>query len=94
MAAFEIYRHIRQKALIFGLTVNLFAVQMLAILLSLLILIFSFSLSLLAILPIVNSGLYLLLRYFLNNPGLKGLLPKGKRIYSGKNITPIYYEQD
>lgn len=94
MAAFEIYRHIRQKALIFGLTINLFALQMLALLLSLLILIFSFRLDLLVVLPLLNTGLYLVLRYFLTHSRLNGFSSHQQRIYSGKKITGIYYEEN
>jgi len=43
MKKFEVYKNIRKRAVIFGLPISLFALMMVSILVSLLVIIFSFS---------------------------------------------------
>ncbi|HUH46791.1 MAG TPA: hypothetical protein VLZ54_06540 [Arenibacter sp.] len=92
MKKFEVYRNIRKKAMIFGLPISLFALQMLAILGSLMVVIFSFSLVAILALFVINSGLYLILTRITNNPQtlmLKGIFPK---IITNKKSTYLNYE--
>ncbi|WP_300439084.1 hypothetical protein [Christiangramia sp.] len=61
MKRFTIYRDIRKKALIFGLAVGSFAVQMTSVIASLLLIIFSFNLVMIILLIGWNMGLYIFL---------------------------------
>ena len=58
MKTFEVYRNIRKGALIFGLPISLFALLMVSIVASLLVIIFSFSLMIVLTLFIWNTGLF------------------------------------
>lgn len=58
MKQFEIYRDMRRSATIFGLSVAGFASLMGSVILSLLVIIFSFNLGLLCFLLVWNLGLY------------------------------------
>ena len=64
MKQFEVYRDMRRSALIFGLPVAGFAGLMGSIILSLLIIIFSFHLLIVVGLVIWNAGLYIALLRF------------------------------
>jgi len=59
MKRFEVYRNIRKKALIWGLPISLFALMMVAIIASLLVIIFSFSFAVVISVFILNAGLYI-----------------------------------
>lgn len=59
MKSFEVYRNIRREALIMNLPLNLFSMQMVAVIGSLLMIIFSFSLLLIILLFLGNIGLYI-----------------------------------
>lgn len=61
MKSYSIYRNIRSSARIFGLSVGSFAIQMTSVIASLLIIIFSFSLLSILLLPAWNMGLYIFL---------------------------------
>ena len=64
MKTYPIYRSIRKKALIFGLPVSLFALQMVVVIGSLLVIIFSFSIGVILGTLLLNLSLYFgLLRY-------------------------------
>lgn len=58
MKSYKIYRNIRKKALIFGLGVGSFAIQMTSVIASLLLIIFSFHLVMIFFLSGWNIGLY------------------------------------
>ena len=70
MKHFEVYRHIRKRALIFGLPVALFALQIMAVITSLMAVIFSFGPFLLLGALVLNAGLYRFLLELAHNPGL------------------------
>ena len=57
MKRFEVYRNIRKKALIWGLPISLFALMMVAVIASLLVIIFSFSFAVVISVFILNAGL-------------------------------------
>lgn len=91
MHSYRPYRNIRRRALIFGLPVGSFALLMASVILSLLLIIFSFHLGLLLALPIWNLALYLgLLRFqdiSFSWPGTRGI-----RIITGKRQSLCSYE--
>jgi hypothetical protein len=57
MKRFGVYRNIRRKALIWGLPISLFALMMVAVIASLLVIIFSFSFAVVISVFILNTGL-------------------------------------
>jgi hypothetical protein len=59
MKRFEVYRNIRKKALIWGLPISLFALMMVAVIASLLVIIFSFSFTIVIGVFVFNAGLYI-----------------------------------
>ncbi len=59
MRSYEVYRNIRKGALIWGLPISLFALLMVSVVSSLLVIIFSFSLLMVLALFIWNAGLFL-----------------------------------
>ncbi len=59
MKRFEVYRNIRKRALIWGLPISLFALMMVAVIASLLVIIFSFSFAVVISVFILNAGLYI-----------------------------------
>ena len=61
MKRYEIYRNIRQRALIYGLPIALFALMMLSVIGSLLVIIFSFSLGMITGAVVIIVGLYVVL---------------------------------
>jgi hypothetical protein len=93
MKQFASYRNIRKQALIFGLSISLFAVMMLSIIGSLLVMIFSFHLVMVLVLIIGNSLFYVLLLQFMNRPQLfqkRGVYPQ---LISNKQISGLDYEK-
>lgn len=67
MKRYRIYRNIRKKALIFGLSVPMFALQMLSVVGALLVIIFSFSAGVILGALLFNSALYIVLLKFPGN---------------------------
>ncbi|MBD0851877.1 hypothetical protein [Maribacter arenosus] len=61
MRSYEVYRNIRKGALIWGLPISLFALLMVSVVASLLVIIFSFSLIMVLSLFIWNAGLFIAL---------------------------------
>jgi hypothetical protein len=70
MKRFEIYKNIRKRALIMGLPISLFALMMLAVIGSLLFIIFSFSFYGIVGAFGVNGILYMVLTNLTLNPAL------------------------
>ena len=92
MRKFEVYRNMRKRAVIFGLPLPLFALMMVVFLVSLLVIIFSFSFAMIIGLMVVNGGLYIALTRISNNPQL---FHKGKgfpNIISNKRHSGIDYD--
>jgi len=94
MKRFEVYRNIRKQAVIFGLSISFFALQMICVVGSLMVIIFSFSLAMIIGVLVFNAGLYVALIRISNNPQsitLWGVYPK---IISNKKSSLISYGQD
>ena len=67
MRTYEVYKNIRKGAMIWGLPISLFAIMMLSILASLLIIIFSFSLLVINGAILLNGTLYIVLTKIASN---------------------------
>ena len=67
MKKYEVYRNIRKRAIVMGLPINLFALMMVSVIGSLLIIIFSFSLTMIISLLVLNTVLYSVLTYMSKN---------------------------
>ena len=91
MKTFPIYKDIRARALIFGLSVPLFAIQMLGIIGSLLVVIFSFSFSLVIGAMLVNGILYAVMIKLVNRPEPLELVSVFPRSISNKKTSPLRY---
>ncbi|WP_339655065.1 hypothetical protein [uncultured Salegentibacter sp.] len=94
MKKYEPYRNIRKGAVIFGLSLPLFALMMLSIIAWLLVIIFSFSLGLIISTLLFNAFLYLGLNRIsrlLEFVQMTGAFPK---MISNKRNSGIDYEKD
>ena len=92
MKRFEVYRNMRKRAVIFGLPISLFALMMVSILASLLIIIFSFSFGVIIGLMVFNGGLYIALTRIANNPQLFQMSNPFPKIISNKRNSGFDYE--
>lgn len=89
MKSYSIYRHIRGRAMIFGLPVALFAIQVLSVISCLLVVIFSFHLLLVLALVMANLFLYSILLKVARDPHFLAtgfVFPKS---ISNKKVTPL-----
>nr|WP_246849012.1 hypothetical protein [Aquimarina sp. U1-2] len=82
----------RKRAVIFGLPISLFALMMVSILASLLIIIFSFSFGIIIGLMVFNGGLYIALTRIANNPQLFQMSNPFPKIISNKRNSGFDYE--
>lgn len=73
MKTYEVYRNIRKRAVIMGLPLSLFALLMVSVIGSLLIIIFSFSVVVIISVLMFNIGLYLSLGQIGRNPSILNL---------------------
>ncbi|WP_299253271.1 hypothetical protein [uncultured Lacinutrix sp.] len=94
MKKYEVYKNIRKRAVIFGLPISLFALMMVSILASLLIIIFSFSFVMIISILIFNAALYVALTRITNNPQLFQMAKAFPRIISNKRNSGFDYEED
>lgn len=88
------YRSIRQRALIFGLPVSLFALQMVVVICSLMIIIFSFGPLAILGLALFNLGLYLVLLRLSRNPHVFTGYQVFPKSISNQQTTSLSYEAD
>lgn len=94
MKSYKVYRNIRKRAVIFGLPVSLFAVQMCALIGSLLIVIFSFSMLTILVALVFNVLLYVCLTRL---KSLMQFLQFGSafpNLISTKQNTGLSYDHD
>ena len=94
MKKYEPYKNIRKGAVIFGLTLPLFALMMLSIIASLMVIIFSFSLGVIISALLFNAFLYIGLNRIsrlLEFLQMTGAFPK---MISNKRNSGIDYEED
>ena len=94
MKKYEVYRNMRKHAVIFGLPISLFALMMVSILASLLIIIFSFGFGIIIGLLLFNAVLYIALIRVANNPQLFQMGNPFPKIISNKRNSSLAYEQD
>lgn len=91
MKTYTVYRNIRKRALIFGLPLALFALQMLGVIGSLLVVIFSFSFMLVLSVMVINGVLYIVLVKLTHSPELLHLAKVFPQAISNKKTTPLRY---
>lgn len=91
MKQYSVYRNIRVRALIFGLPVAFFALQMMAVVGSLIAVIFSFNLILLIVMGIGITVLYGILLKLVQEPRLLQIGVSFPRLISNKKITSYGY---
>lgn len=92
MKQFKVYKDIRKQALLMGLPLTLFSLLITSILLSLLVVIFSFSIITLVVVMVGNLGLYIVFTQISRGTfrvSFKRHFPKEISI---KNINVIDYE--
>lgn len=94
MKTFHIHRDIRARALIFGLSVPFFALQMLGVIASLLIIIFSFSFPLIFGAIVGNGILYVILLKLTNRPHILYLGNAFPRAISNKKTNLLRYADE
>jgi len=94
MKRFEIYKNIRKRAMIFGLPISLFALMMVSILASLLVVIFSFSFMVIIGVLLFNAVLYIVLVKITNNPQILIFSKVFPTIISNKKSSNLHYEKD
>jgi len=92
MKRYQIYRNIRKRALIFGLPVPLFALQMAVVICSLLLVIFSFNFVMVVCAIGVNLTFYVLLLKLTHQPHLLHLQTIFPMAISNKKTTALDYE--
>lgn len=92
MKQFEIYRNIRKKAKIYGLPIGLFALMMLSVIASLLVMIFSFSLGVIVFAFIFNLGLFFFLTRISADPNLLNFQKVFPGMISNKKNSGLRYE--
>ncbi|MBD1260599.1 hypothetical protein HZY62_08360 [Maribacter polysiphoniae] len=94
MKKFEVYKNIRKRAMIFGLPISLFALMMVFIVASLLVIIFSFGLGIILGAFILNCCLYIVLIRLAKNPQPIQLTHPFPKIITNKKATLFDYEKD
>ncbi|WP_293294593.1 hypothetical protein [Allomuricauda sp.] len=87
MKQYSVYRNIRVRALIFGLPVAFFALQMMAVVGSLIAVIFSFNLILLIAVGLGNTVLYGILLKLVQEPRLLQIGVRFPHSITNKKIT-------
>lgn len=92
MKRYQIHRNIRQKALIYGLPLALFALMMLSVIGSLLVIIFSFDLLMILGGIAWNLTLYIALIRISANSQLLNFRKVFPGLISNKKTTNLYYE--
>jgi len=80
--------------MIFGLPVSFFALMMMSILGSLLVIIFSFSFAVVLVVCLLNIGLYLCLLRITTNPQLLQVSKVFPKVISAKRSLLLGYDQD
>ena len=94
MRSYAVYRNIRKRAVIFGLPVSFFAIQMVSIIGSLLIVIFSFGFVIILALLFFNVLLYItFLKMSTKNMSLK-FSNSFPHLISNKQTTLLNYDKD
>ncbi|MFC4218957.1 hypothetical protein [Flagellimonas marina] len=91
MKKYEIYRNIRKRAMILGLPISLFALLIVSVIGSMLVIIFSFSLGVIVALLLFNALLFGALAQWVKNPQLLSIQKVFPKTISNKRISPLSY---
>ena len=91
MRKYEVYKNIRKGAMIWGLPISLFAMMMLSILASLLVMIFSFSLVIIIVAILWNVTLYIVLTKIARKAISLNFLTVFPKIISNKKENLTHY---
>jgi len=91
MKKYEVYRNIRKRAMIMGLPISLFALMMVSVISSLLIIIFSFSLGVIIALLLFTALLLAVLAQWAKNPQLLYIQKIVPETISNKKLSPFIY---
>ena len=92
MKKFEVHKNIRKRAVIMGLPISMFALMMIAVIGSLLVIIFSFSFSVIIGVFVLNATLYIALTHFAKNPSLLHFKKVFPQTISNKKESQLGYE--
>ena len=92
MKKFEVYKDIRKRAEIMGLPIALFALMMTAIIGSLLLIIFSFSFTVIISVFVINAGLYIALTHIEKHPSILHIQKVFPQAISTKKESYLHYE--
>ena len=91
MKKYEVYRNIRKRALIMGLPISLFALVIVSVIGSLLIIIFSFNFGVIVALLLFNTLLFGALAHWVKNPQLLSVQKVFPHTISNKKLSPLSY---
>lgn len=94
MKQFEVYKNIRKRAMIMELPISLFALMMTAVIGSLLFIIFSFSLTAIVLLIVVNMALYVILTNITKHPNLLYFKKVFPQTISNKKQSKLEHEEN
>ncbi len=94
MKKFEVYKNIRKQAMIWGLPIALFALMMISVVASLLVIIFSFSFAMIIGVFTINIALYIALTRITSSPQLFQLAKVFPKIISNKKTSVFDYEEN
>lgn len=94
MKKFIPYKDIRKRAMIFGLPLSYFALQMISVIGSFMVIIFSFSMGLIILVLLWNIIFYAFLSKLTQNSELFHLQKIFPLTISNKKLSPLYYEED
>jgi len=92
MKRFEVYKNIRKQAMIFGLPLLLFALMMICIVASLMVIIFSFRFVMIIGVIIFNTALYISLLRMSKHSQFFPLTKMFPKIISNKKTSALDYE--
>jgi len=94
MKRFEVYKNIRKLAVIMGLPISLFALMMTSVISSLLLIIFSFSFTVIVSVFLWNGAVYTVLTRLTKNPALMHIKKVFPQTVSNKKQTGLSYEKN
>ncbi|MEG3659512.1 hypothetical protein V5097_19015 [Arenibacter palladensis] len=94
MKKYMVYRNIRKKAMIMGLPLMMFALQMTSVIGSLMFIIFSFSLGAIISAIIFNILLFVSLSFCHNNPTVFHLKKVFPHTINNKRASHLHYEDN
>ncbi|AUS07339.1 hypothetical protein C1A40_12760 [Tamlana carrageenivorans] len=94
MKTYEVYKNIRKSAVIMGLPIAMFALMMTLVIVSLLVIIFSFSFFIVVGAIVLNITVYISLIQLVKNPALLHFKKVFPRTISNKKVTGLNYEND